>query len=465
MSPELPDLIDDDMVAPVEVELPYKYVPRDYQEPLWNAFFPTKKKVVPKKRGVLVWHRRSGKDKSAFNLIISKAMERVGYYLYFLPTLTQGRKVIWKGFDKSGFKFINHIPPEIIARTNATEMTVELVNGSIIQIGGADNYNAYMGTNPVGIVFSEYSLINPNAWDHFRPILVENDGWALFEYTPRGRNHGYFMFQTAKRMARDPESGWFVSHLTVDDTRSIGKKAIEEERDAGMSADMIDQEFYCSFEAFNRGAYYSKQLKRAWKEKRITIIPIDPGLPVHTVWDIGFSDSTAIWLFQVAGKEVRLVAYYENSGESLVHYINWLKDWRDSKECIFGEHWAPHDMEVHEFSTGKTRTQFAKKHGINFKIVPDIGFQDGIESTRVMFSRLYIDEAACENGLAAITDYQRAYDEKNKCYKPRPPRVHWANHGSDALRYLSVIVDMVKNTKIRRSQRLQAGATSWNVFE
>ena len=219
-----------------KVTLPYYFTPRFYQLPFLEAFDSG---IL---RFVLCWHRRSGKDKTVVSQIPKKMFERVGLYLYFLPTYTQANKVIWKGADKSGFRFLSHIPKEIIkGEPNETEMRVELVNGSIIQFVGADNIDRIVGTNPVGVVFSEFSLMKPNVWDLIRPILAENTGWAIFIFTPRGMNHAWNLLQQAMNNPK-----WFVQILTVDDTQAISKEAIEEER-LTMPQDLFEQEYYCKF--------------------------------------------------------------------------------------------------------------------------------------------------------------------------------------------------------------------------
>ena len=274
----------------INADLPYKFNPRDYQNKVLNAFF-----VDHIKRMALIWHRRAGKDKTVFNIVVSAAMLEVGTYFYFLPTNTQAKKVIWRGRGKDGVKFIDHIPPEIIARVNNTEMLVELINGSIIQLGGADNYDAFMGTNPLGLVFSEYSLQDPRAWDYFRPILAENGGWALFDYTPRGRNHGYFMYNNNKDNPK-----WFVSRLTIEQTTKpndeqgikepgngdqipvVTQEAVQDEIDSGMDEDTVEQEFYVSFDAAIKGAYWGKEMKKAWQDHRICRVPIMPGYPTNS---------------------------------------------------------------------------------------------------------------------------------------------------------------------------------------
>jgi len=173
-------------------------------------------------------------------------LQRVGVYWHMLPLNTQARKVVWDAIDKQGRRVIDQVFPLPLRKSvNSTEMKIELWNGSIWQCVGSDNYNALVGSNPVGVVFSEYSLADPASWDFIRPILAENGGWALFIYTPRGKNHGYTLYNTALA------AGWFVQKLTVDDTKAVPLGVIEEERRAGMSESMIQQEFYCSFEAMD----------------------------------------------------------------------------------------------------------------------------------------------------------------------------------------------------------------------
>ena len=200
-------------------------------------------------------------------------------------------------------------------------MKIELINGSIWQCVGSDNYNSLVGANPRGVVFSEYSIADPSAWDYIRPILAENDGWALFIYTPRGRNHGHRMYETARQT-----DGWFAQVLTVNDTRAISQQAIEAERAAGMDDDMIQQEFYCSFATAVRGSYYGKTIADMERREQITSVPYDPRHPVTTAWDLGYGDSTAIIFCQTVGGELRVIDYYEASGASLAHYAQVLRD-------------------------------------------------------------------------------------------------------------------------------------------
>ncbi len=196
-------------------------------------------------RGAAVWHRRAGKDSCALNLTARDMFKRVGTYWHLFPEQTQARRAIWNGIDGEGKRIIDRfLPPEVRARKSDQEMLIEAVNGSIWQMAGSDNYDSLVGSNPVGVVFSEWSLANPEAWEYIRPILVENNGWALFIYTPRGRTHGYATFTHA--LSSDD---WFSERLGIDDTGLVTPEQIAAERAAGMSEAKIRQEFFCSFEA------------------------------------------------------------------------------------------------------------------------------------------------------------------------------------------------------------------------
>ena len=474
-------LIDDNQDAANDaIVLPYLYQARNYQVPIWDAFFPSDPLVDAVKRACMVWHRRAGKDKTCVNLVVSKMVERVGYYLYLLPKQTQARKVIWKGQGKEqkdpetgevipGVKFLDHFPPELIKNVNNTEMTIEFLNGSICQLGGSDSFDAMMGTNPIGIVFSEYSLQNPLAWDYFRPILAENDGWAIFEFTPRGKNHGYFMHDQAKALARKDGSGWFHQLLKVSDTHAIPMEAIEAEREGGMSDEMIDQEFFCSFDAYNKGSVFGKQIKLAWSEKRIKHVPITPGVPVSTFWDIGVSKGSAnkntIWFAQLVDGQAHVVHYYENDDQGLPHYLAYLNNWAKDHDVTYGLHWAPHDIQVREWTSKKKRIDTAKDAGIIFKQVPNIPKADGLEAAKAFITRCSFDEEQTKVGLACLTDYSYKWDDDLKIFS-REPVHNWAAGGSDSFRMMAVAwKDELMKPQPKFNKPIPIPQDDWSPFE
>lgn len=416
------------------VVLPHKFTPRDYQKPVYHALFKE-----GKKRFICIWHRRAGKDNNWINLTIAAAQQRVGLYLYMLPELVQAKKVIWKGRSKDGVAFIDHFPLELVKSVNNTDLRVEFKNGSIIQLGGSDRYDSWMGTNPIGIVRSEHALSNPAADDYFAPILAENDGWIAYITTPRGKNHTYDLFERVKE-----NPAWHVSVLTVNDTKRedgspvIQLERIEQEIEEGRSDEIIQQEYYCSFDGAIEGAYYAKQMKKAEQQGRIYDFPIDQALKVYTFWDLGIDDAMSIWVMQPFRNELRMIAYYENSGEGFSHYINWLKDFRDMHGITFDKHYAPHDIKVRNLGpTAKDRWTIAKELGIKFEIAPSVGVSDGIESLRMLLSRVWFHKTNCKQGLRALKEYRKEYDKNRHCFKDHP-RHDWASNGADAARYFAV---------------------------
>lgn len=385
------------------------------------------------KRAVIVWHRRTGKDKTCFAQEIVPAMfERVGVYHYYFPTMADGRKILWNGIDKEGFPIIEHLPRELIEKKLDNEMSIKTRNGSIFQIVGSDRVEA-VGTNPVGCVFSEYSKQNPRWWDKVRPILAENEGWAIFNFTPRGKNHAYRL----DRMARD-NSKWFRELLTVNDTvGAISQEAIDDDRASGMSEEMVQQEYYCSYNLGVEGAYYGRILGGLWDKGQITNVGHEPNSLVYTAWDLGYGDSTAIWFFQMCGKEIHLIDYYENHGEAMRHYVKVVKD----KEYDYAAHYAPHDIKAGSLATGETLLETAGRLGLKFNTLQrERDVTDGIERTRIIFRRCWFDKENCKQGIDCLENYHAEYNERNDIYATKPTH-DWSSHGADAFRYLSLAIE------------------------
>ena len=410
------------------IKLPYNYTPRGYQVPVLNALDSRGYKRV-----VAVWHRRAGKDKTFLNYMAKKMYERIGSYFYVFPTYTQAKKVIWNGRDRKGFKFTDHFPKELRKRTNNQEMLIEYKNGSLFQLLGSENVDSIVGTNPLGMVFSEWPLQNPSAWDFLRPILAENQGWAIFTYTPRGKNHGF----TTLDIARAFPKVWYSEVLTVKDTKAVPIPVLEQERAEIIHRHGNDalylQEYMCDFSVPIQGAYYAPQLMIADEENRVTGVPYDTAAEVHTSWDLGIGDSMAIWFFQVIGKEMHFIDYLEGSGEGLPFYAKKLKE----KRYVYGEHYAPHDIRVQELNTGKTRKETAKALGIDFTVVAKLPVDDGIEASRNLLGKCWFDKKRCERGLDALRSYHKEWDEDAQTFRDRPDH-DWSSHGSDAFRYCAV---------------------------
>lgn len=239
-----------------EIHLPYRFQPRDYQIPFFQAFDSGYKRLI------ILWNRRAGKDKACWNLMIREAMKKVANYFYILPTAEQAKKVIWNNIDNSGMRMLEHIPKELIKGTNGVELKIELINGSIIQLIAGDVFSENsVGSNPYGIVFSEYSVMNQETWKYISPILAVNGGWAVFNFTPRGKNHAHSLLCAAKDNPR-----WWTQILTVDDTKVLKPEDLEEER-KNNSESFFLQEWYCNF-TDNASGFFKKI-----KENIYTTVP------------------------------------------------------------------------------------------------------------------------------------------------------------------------------------------------
>jgi hypothetical protein len=432
-----------------KITIPYNWKPRNYQMPTWAALESGIKRVVQ------VWHRRTGKDLFDLNWLISEACEKPGTYWHIFPTYKQGKKAIWDESTVDGRKYLDHIPPQLISSKNDQEMKIKLVNGSVYQIIGGDDPDALRGAGIKGAIVSEYAEQRPSLIDLIEPMLLATKGFLLVNFTPKGKNHAYRLYEMAKINPK-----WHASLLTADDTK--GQVFTEEDLQElktrhiaeGKSLALFEQEYYCSFEAPIDEAYYGEQIAAARKEGRICRVPHDPNLPVQTIWDIGYSDTTSIIFTQVPkfGSEVRIIDYYQNSKKGMEHYARVCK----AKPYMYSSHNGPHDLANGVFATGESTYETAKKLGINFEIVAKTPVQDGINALRALFPRLVFDEESCKDLIAALEAYESKFDEKKNDRGAKP--VHnWASHAADAGRYLAVHFSRMK-TQLDNLRPLQLTA-------
>lgn len=447
--------------------VPHKFVPRSYQLPVFEAY------LRGVRRFITCWHRRSGKDTTWLNFTIVRMLERVGQYWHVLPTYTQAKAIIWEGKNRLGMSFLDHFPAPLVRRRSVSDLLVELYNGSTYKLIGSDHIDRIVGTNPVGIVFSEFALQDPHAWEYTAPILTENGGWAAFNSTPRGRNHFFALWE---RNRNNPT--WFCSIKTVNDTRRDARETdgsqlegengdfvvtaaqLEEERRSGREEELIAQEYYCSFAGYMAGSYYSKLMVELQEQGRGDRVPHEPRLPVVTVWDLGVADATAIWFCQVAGKEVRLIDYLEAHGEGLPYYVRALRE-GPRAAYLYDSHWAPHDIEVRELSSGMSRRELARGLGLEFRVVPNLPLADGIEAARALLPRCWIDGERCARGVRALINYHKEWDSKGGQYRSYPVHDEWS-HGADAFRYLALIIDRISNNEYSKPMTCETG---FDIFQ
>lgn len=444
----------------MELTVPYNYLPRTYQA---ANFADYEDRNVT--RFMNCWHRRSGKDKTWINFTVMRMLERKGLYFHILPTYTQAKTLIWEGIGKDGFPFIEHFPKPLVLQRNETELKIVLQNGSIWKLAGSDRIDLLVGSNPVGCVLSEFALQTPEAWRLLSPILLENGGWASFIFTPRGKNHAYDLWMKNRDNPR-----WHASLLTIREThRDAGgedgnyimtKEDVEQEiREGTIDEDTAQQEYYCSFEGTFQGSYYGKILS-GLADTHFVRCPYDPRYPVDTVWDLGRSDANSIWFVQsIAGREFRCIDYLQREGEDLGFYIKYVKELPYS----YGSHWAPHDIEVAEYSTGTKRIDHAKRLGINFRVVPKVPLQDGIQAVRRILPVTYFDYNKCAVGLDSLANYHKEWDEKKQIFMDNPVHDKWS-HGADAFRYFAVICDRIESEHMFQPDRVRV-ITEFNPFE
>jgi hypothetical protein len=414
------------------IPIPFGISPRHYQTEVLQA-------VLEEKNALSIIHRRAGKDVISMQAWLLRGLTRIGTHLYLLPLQLQARQVVWKGMDFDGRPFLSAIPECLIAKKNEARMEIDLINGSRLVLGGSNNFNGMMGTNPVTIIYSEFSLHNPLARQYLNPILVQNGGIEILQYTPRGKNHGFDVLESVRDNPK-----YLIQHLSVeqtfkeDGTRVITEEQIEDARKRGMSEEMIRQEFYVDFDVGNIGAYFTREIADMEREGRVCDFPPNPNLPLHSVWDLGGTDATAGWLFQVDGLYINLLAIIHESGHGLKYYLEQAEKIRNNMGLRWGNHFMPHDVKQgHQgWESTESRLMQARRAGWIFQVTPKVNFEDGIESLRYMFPKIRLHKSNCQIGLRAMRDYSRQYDEVKALFMPKPLD-NWATHIVDSLRYLS----------------------------
>lgn len=372
----------------------------------------------------LVAHRRCGKTVACINDLIAKALQlRLphGRYAYVAPFLAQAKEVAWE--------YLKRFAAPAMADKNESELWVELVTGARIRIHGADNPDRLRGAYLDGVVLDEYADMRPSVWGEvIRPMLADRAGWATFIGTPKGRNE-FFQIHARAQLSED----WYASVLKASDTGILpAAELLDARRD--MTPEQYEQEFECSFEAAILGAYYGREIALAERAGRITQVPYEPALPVHTAWDLGKGANMAVWMFQIHFGDVRIIDHIEGEhDETVPDIVKGLK----RLPYKWGDDWVPHDAKVKEIGTGRTRVETLIEMGRKPRLVPDHGVMDGINAGRLLMSRCWFDAELCSVGIESLRQYKADYDEKLRTFK-NEPRHDWASHSADAFRYLAM---------------------------
>jgi phage terminase large subunit len=397
--------------------------------------------------GCLVCHRRMGKTVAAINDKVKRAIELTlpdGRYAYVAPQLNQAKDVAWT--------YLKRYTEPIRVAQNEAELWVEVPNagGSVsrVRIYGADNPDRLRGGYLDGVTPDEYADMAPSVWGEIiRPMLADRRGWATFIGTLKGRNHLWKLYEDH---IGDPE--WFVMLARASETGIIPADELAALR-ADMTPEEYEQEMECNPDAAIRGAYWGKELAAAEADGRMCQVAAADA-PVHTVWDLGIGDSTAIWWWQAVGAEIRVLDFYENHGQGIEHYAGVIA----SKPWARGSDWVPHDAKVRELGTGRTRVETMAKHGLKPRLVPGHTVEDGINAVRVLIPRMWFNSPETRDGVEGLKQYRADYDEKLRVFKDKP-RHDWTSHRSDSMRYLAMAYrELVPRAVPDPGRRLSVGA-------
>ena len=410
----------------MQVKIPYK--PRPLQKNMHSELA---------RWNVMVMHRRFGKTVWAVNQLIKHTLTcdlprpRTAFVA---PTFAQAKRIAW---DYVKF-FAGNIPG---VKFNETELRADFPNGGRLMLLSAENPDSLRGIYLDQCIFDEFGMQSPRVWSEVvRPALSDRQGSACFLGTPAGHNHFFDLLETAKSQVEEGNKDWYFKICKASETGVVKPEELEAAK-LQMTPEQYEQEYECSFTAAIIGAYYGKLLGAADEDGRITRVPYDPAYPVHTAWDLGVNDSTAIWFAQVfRGGSVNVIDYYESSGVGLDHYADILS----KKDYNYGDHLAPHDIEVRELGSGKSRIETAYNLGIRFKVVPKMKVADGINAARMLIPKCYFDRDKCEEGLDMLRQYRQEWDDKKQKFRDHP-RHDFSSHSSDAFRYLAVGLENRKN--------------------
>lgn len=390
------------------------------------------------KRVLYIAPRRAGKDVLGWNMAIRQCLKKTCLVFYVLPTYSQARRAIFDAICIDGTRFLDFLPMELVHSINQAEMKVRFHNGSILQCIGGDTYDtSLVGTNPFAVILSEYALMPADIFSFIRPILAANGGWCLIVSTPRGKNHLWHLWKLAQEL---PD--WKVIVQRASEIHHIPEDVLDQER-AEMDEGLYLQEYECSFDRGISGSYYGTYLDSLKLKGQICSVPWEPGLLVHTAWDIGVNDATTIIFYQTVGEgsvAIRIIDAYSNNNLGLDHYAKYIQD----KPYRYGKHFAPHDIKVREWGGGAvTRYEKARQLGLEFSLIEQVAIIDGIENVWTHFSKFWIDKDKCRSLIDALENYRKEWDDAKQMYTNKPVKA-WSNHYADAMRYLCLSIHKTK---------------------
>lgn len=395
---------------------------------------------------VIVAHRRCGKTEACLAELVIRALStnnRASRYAYIAPFKSQAVEVAWdRLLHIIGVGLIKHCT---VSRSNKS---IVLPNGAKIQLIGADNYEAIRGNGFDGIIMDEVGDMHPEVWSLvILPALSNRGGWAVFIGTPKGKNFFWTQYEKARR---NEDGNWFCLNLPISKTNFLPAEELAIMR-GELDEDEYNQEFECSFDAALKGAYWSKQLNAIKDLGQMGPLTANKIMPVQTAWDLGWSDSTSIWFFQVVNGQWDVLHYWEGSGLAIHEIWKEVTDIAKKYNWRLGNCWLPHDAGHHSLQTGKTMFQQLSSLGAKMKRVPDEGLQTGIQAVRASIPKMRIDDTDehCYDAVEALKSYTKKWSEKLQTFSNQP--LHdAASHAADAFRYMCLAVrdsDIVNSCK------------------
>ena len=343
---------------------------------------------------------------------------------YVAPYRSQAKSVAWD--------YLKYFSRPITKSSNEADLIIELLNGAKIRLFGADNADAMRGLGFDGLYLDEYGDFKPSVWGNVvRPALSDKQGWCVFGGTPKGKNQFWNIYETSKKLPNE----WFSLSLPASKSKLLPESELQAAQ-AQLAEDQYLQEYECSFEAAIIGAIWGTEMRKVSEDGRITKVENQIEVKTHTAWDLGHTDDTAIWWYQVIAGEIHIVDFFALSGGTIEEFVTKIKE----KPYNYGKHYLPHDARARTLASGGKSVieQMAAHLGINnLAIVPSLTVQDGIQAVRMALPRCWFDAEKCADGIEALRQYQREYDEDKKAFR-QTPKHDWTSHPADAMRMLAI---------------------------
>ena len=413
----------------LKVEIALKL--REWQRPLRQYFHNGGSRAVE------IAHRRAGKDRIALFVELEQALRSPREVWHCLPTYKQARKVIWDALTGDGERLIDvAFPDSIVRKRTEDEMKLELVNGSLWRLVGADSFDMLVGANPRHVTFSEFALTSPKAYEFVRPIIAENKGTLLFISTPRGFNHAHALFEYAKQ-----SMDWYAGFHPVSVTKLIPADVLAEERRT-MPDELYRQEYECDFSAANVGSILGSYIEQAERDGRVVTAELyDPsGAPVELFSDIGFRDAAAWWWVQPVAGGYNIIDHDEATGLDAEQWIERIraKPWNAHGRKLGCVH-LPHDARAKTFRSRHTVVTLFLTSALaeRYNVVAQTSIADRINAARVFVRSCSFGRAACAAGLHHLREWHYKYDEERHIYS-REPEHDDHSHSGDAFSYMAV---------------------------